>query len=172
MKKKMKEKDSRKEKMIIIVLVIIILLLLIRINKLTDENKASYWVKDIRLESYIYHDGGVDVPRSILYFNVFSNKENQIKKKTSFLGSVSSNNVLEAETVLYFRCHNKVTNDFYYIGVNNEKDEHFGFKFDVIDNPSLGNTKEITNNFIEIKNENINNNSQNIDYCEFIGMDK
>ena len=169
----MKKKDTTEEKnwfsvkYVIVFLIIIIVLLILNNNK--GEN-INYWVDGVYLESYTYYNEKIATPRSILHFNLFSDKESNIVKRSLFGGETTYYNKLDPSKQLYFKCHNKTYDEFYYFYVSNEEE---GLTVTVKDNTlSLDTYSSDYNNFYEVKDQIVNENAKEIDYCTFLGIVK
>ena len=157
MKKKGKNNNSKcviNSKYIIIGLIIFIVLGLIYIKGCNAQ--YNYYVDYVYFENYIFNnDDGTTSPKSTLRFRLLSDnyKDHFLNKKAS----------------IYFKCHNKVTNEFYIVDAY---DNENGFNVEHNDNIGVNdlNLASMGNNTFEINNYVINENGNNIDYCAFIGI--
>ena len=168
---KKKEKEEKKSwldyKFIIIILVIVIVFLTIRLND--EDNKINYWVDNVHFETHTFYDEDKPITKSVLYFNLLSDKVSSIKERGLFTESTTTNK-LDLNSALYFKCHNKVYDEFYYLSVF---DYRVGLNVTLDKNgPLEGRPLGDFNNHYEIQDSIVNEYAKDIDNCVYLGMIK
>jgi hypothetical protein len=154
MVKKKKNDNIFNYKYIMGFLIIIIIILLIDLAN--SKKVINYHVNNIKLDNYIFTSNEEKQPKATLYFNLYSN---------------SNSHKLNKFADIFFRCHNKITDEFYYLDVFDRKE---GFNIEHVDSVNINyleDNNSTSNNTFEIDNSVINENAKDIDYCSFIGIE-
>lgn len=148
--------------------VIVILIIVIAVLLYNDEKEPNFWVDNIKFHGYIYNDNGVEVPKASLSFDLISDKPHDLVIKRTLFSSSTKSNTMDFNTNVYFKCHNKMNDDFYLIDVfDYENGLHLGVDKD---GPKLNSNPNNGYNYYEIKNQTIIDNAMDIDYCTFLSI--
>lgn len=175
-----KEKEGEKRKIInkefskrTFIVLVAVIAFFAALSFLKSDKTPNYWVDNISFDIYEYQKEDQTTNSVILYFNLFSNKHHEAIVKRQFLSNTTVDDALDLSSRIYFKCHNKKDNEFYYFDVKAVDSNHL-FTFEVIENglKTYNNQDELKRtNMIEIDNEKIKQNANNIDYCSFIGIE-